>query len=178
MTSASSRRVISPSKRTTLSSCGTMLRVWMWLRLGKCPPMVKWQLHAGFAEHADDALVLENVELEDEREADDDRVGLDGSGDDLIERSLDVTDDDGVTVLAEGGREVSQAKVALMLEADQKDGPGGVAHYGGCLRVKDRELRDINHHDSLQCAREDSDAGPHRGMKQHTLMNCASQAHM
>src|SRR6185437_12661095 len=91
---------------------------------------------AGVAEHADDALVLENVELEDEREADDDRVGLDGSGDDLIERSLDVTDYDGVTVLAQGGREVSETEVALMLEADQKDGPGGVAHYGSCLGVK------------------------------------------
>jgi hypothetical protein len=111
---------------------------------------------AGVAEHADDLPVLENVELKDEREADDHRVGLHGSGDDLIGRGFDVTDDDVVSVLAECGREISQAKIALMLEADQKDGARGVASYRGCLRVEDRELRDIRHRDSLQCARDSS----------------------
>src|SRR6185437_15219987 len=108
--------------------------------------------HAGVAQHADDALVLQNVELEDEREADDQRIGLDGSADDLIQRSLDVTDDDGVTVLAQGGREIAEAEVALVLEADEEDAARGVSGHRGFAGVEDGELRDAGHGEFLERA--------------------------
>jgi hypothetical protein len=80
-------------------------------------------LHAGFTKHANNALILQDVELKDKGKSDDHGIKPPGGCDDLIGRSLDVADNDGVAMLAECGGEVSQAKITLMLKADEKDGP-------------------------------------------------------
>lgn len=82
---------------------------------------------ACLAQQTDEAAVLGDVELEDQREADDHRVEPDRSADDLFRLCFDVANDDRVAMLPESGRQIADAEIALVLKPDQQDGTGRVA---------------------------------------------------
>ena len=80
---------------------------------------------------SDDKVVLQYVELEDEREAYDHGTDRFGGLDDEIWVGLDIADDDTVSMAPQGGSEIAEAEVSLVLEADKQDGTGGVALWRG-----------------------------------------------
>jgi hypothetical protein len=63
------------------------------------------------------------VELEDERKADDQRVARARDAQDVFGVRLEVHDDDLVAVSPQHRREIAQAQIFLVQEADQKDRP-------------------------------------------------------
>ena len=89
--------------------------------------MVKWQSIPARAQTPDERGVAADVELEDQREADQQRPFAARDFDQLLVRALDVGDYDGVTVLLQRGREIAQAEIALIKKADQENGSRRVA---------------------------------------------------
>ena len=96
---------------------------------------------ACIAQLSDDKVVLQYVELEDEREAYDHWTDRLGGLDDEIWVGLDIADDDSVSMAPQGGSEIAEAEVSLVLEADKQDGTGGVALWRGFgSRLEECEL--------------------------------------
>src|SRR5207244_873603 len=92
-----------------------------------------------------------DVELKDEREPDDDRLDLPGGPHEELFVGLEVAGHDRVPVLPQRRGEVAQAKVALMLKADQQHWLRGVAWpVQSRLVLQNRERRSPWHNDSFR----------------------------
>jgi hypothetical protein len=79
------------------------------------------------AQTPDERSVAADVELEYQREADQERPFAARDFDEVLVRSLDVGDYDGVTELLQRGCEIAQAQIALVKKADQENGSRCVA---------------------------------------------------
>src|SRR5262245_47951282 len=75
----------------------------------------------GSAQTPDEGCVAANVKLKYQREADQERPFAPSYFDQLIGRSLDIGDENGVTELLQRGREIAQAEIALVEKADQQN---------------------------------------------------------
>src|SRR5215469_8313260 len=79
------------------------------------------------AQIADQCSELWQVELEDQREADDQRIARLRLREDIRRIALEVEDGHCIAVLAQRGRQIAEPKVLLINKADQNDRARGVA---------------------------------------------------
>ena len=82
---------------------------------------------AAVPERADQTREARQVELEDERKTDDQRVARASNAQDVLNVRLEVEHDDLVAISPQHRREIAKAQIFLVQEADQKDRPRCVA---------------------------------------------------
>jgi hypothetical protein len=110
-----------------LSTCGTSSSVSSLDRAREMAADREVARDAGLAQGLGDRREALDVELEDQREADDDRLQPNHRLDERVGLGLEVEHLDPVAELAQRRREVADAEVALAQKADQDDRPGRIA---------------------------------------------------
>ncbi len=88
---------------------------------GKVPAHGEVAADPAGAQRAHQRSVTTDVELEDEGKPDQDRVQSLGGPDDLLGILLDIHDADVVAALPQHGRQIAEAKISLVLKADEHD---------------------------------------------------------
>src|SRR3974390_3585439 len=85
----------------------------------------------GVAKLADQAAKLFDIELKDEREADDHRVAFQRGSYDFRSRRFEVARNHAITSLPQGRSQIAHAEISLMLKADQHHGARRVTPFSG-----------------------------------------------